>query len=136
MHFPDQRRASKTMDFRLSEEQQLFQDSVRGFAKRNLAKGNLKRAQEADFPWDVAKLMAEQGLFGIAIPETDGGQGGSLMDAVMAIEQVALVCPRSADVAQPGNFRAIRSEEHTSELQSLMRISYAVFCLNKNTLSQ
>src|SRR3546814_3360758 len=27
-----------------------------------------------------------------------------------------------------------RSEEHTSELQSLMRISYAVFCLNKNTL--
>src|SRR3546814_8377083 len=30
--------------------------------------------------------------------------------------------------------RMIRSEEHTSELQSLMRISYAVFCLiNKNT---
>src|SRR3546814_8897670 len=26
-----------------------------------------------------------------------------------------------------------RSEEHTSELQSLMRISYAVFCLNKKT---
>src|SRR3546814_971438 len=28
---------------------------------------------------------------------------------------------------------AFRSEEHTSELQSLMRISYAVFCLNKKT---
>src|SRR3546814_21186479 len=28
---------------------------------------------------------------------------------------------------------ALRSEEHTSELQSLMRISYAVFCLKKNT---
>src|SRR3546814_8846588 len=28
---------------------------------------------------------------------------------------------------------ASRSEEHTSELQSLMRISYAVFCLNKHT---
>src|SRR3546814_10335590 len=28
--------------------------------------------------------------------------------------------------------RAVRSEEHTSELQSLMRISYAVFCLKKN----
>src|SRR3546814_6914094 len=28
--------------------------------------------------------------------------------------------------------RARRSEEHTSELQSLMRISYAVFCLNKH----
>src|SRR3546814_6771227 len=30
-------------------------------------------------------------------------------------------------------FAAFRSEEHTSELQSLMRSSYAVFCLNKNT---
>src|SRR3546814_4635625 len=29
------------------------------------------------------------------------------------------------------NFYAVRSEEHTSELQSLMRISYAVFCLKK-----
>src|SRR3546814_7539008 len=29
--------------------------------------------------------------------------------------------------------RGVRSEEHTSELQSLMRISYAVFCLNKKT---
>src|SRR3546814_9861815 len=28
-----------------------------------------------------------------------------------------------------------RSEEHTSELQSLMRISYAVFCLKKNTIN-
>src|SRR3546814_1081325 len=31
---------------------------------------------------------------------------------------------------------AIRSEEHTSELQSLMRISYAVFCLKTKTKSQ
>src|SRR3546814_2793035 len=29
----------------------------------------------------------------------------------------------------------VRSEEHTSELQSLMRISYAVFCLKKKTIS-
>src|SRR3546814_6606586 len=31
------------------------------------------------------------------------------------------------------NGRSLRSEEHTSELQSLMRISYAVFCLTKKT---
>src|SRR3546814_1355768 len=30
----------------------------------------------------------------------------------------------------------LRSEEHTSELQSLMRISYAVFCLKNNTKTQ
>src|SRR3546814_13779960 len=33
----------------------------------------------------------------------------------------------------PGGGQASRSEEHTSELQSLMRISYAVFCLKKKT---
>src|SRR3546814_5152806 len=32
--------------------------------------------------------------------------------------------------------RKVRSEEHTSELQSLMRISYAVFCLKKKKLPQ
>src|SRR3546814_3629258 len=31
--------------------------------------------------------------------------------------------------------RILRSEEHTSELQSLMRISYAVFCLKKQTIT-
>src|SRR3546814_7360761 len=37
---------------------------------------------------------------------------------------------------QAGNAALIRSEEHTSELQSLMRISYAVFCLKKKKKRQ
>lgn len=97
------------MDFELSEEQRQFQESVRRFAERHLADGALARAHSPRFPFDVAKLCVEQGLFGITIPEKDGGIGGTLMDAVLAIEQVALVCPRSADVVQAGNFGAIRT---------------------------
>src|SRR3546814_2300861 len=48
--------------------------------------------------------------------------------------------PGSNHAGCPGHWRplrfsdpAMRSEEHTSELQSLMRISYAVFCLKKTT---
>src|SRR3546814_6349972 len=41
---------------------------------------------------------------------------------------------RKAD--QPERVEAGRSEEHTSELQSLMRISYAVFCLNNKKTQQ
>src|SRR3546814_1254353 len=43
------------------------------------------------------------------------------------------VAAHHADLAggRGGGLRAHRSEEHTSELQSLMRISYAVFCLKK-----
>src|SRR3546814_15195481 len=42
--------------------------------------------------------------------------------------------PLSAQLATDRQIR--RSEEHTSELQSLMRISYAVFCLKKKTNTQ
>src|SRR3546814_4647520 len=54
-----------------------------------------------------------------------------------------MVSPRAAAACRSGRvsrasrpptfFSPARSEEHTSELQSLMRISYAVFCLKKNS---
>jgi alkylation response protein AidB-like acyl-CoA dehydrogenase len=97
------------MNFDFTEEQTLFADSVRKFAQAHLAKDALKRAHDPHFPFDVAKLMSDQGLMGITIAEKDGGIGGALMDAVIAIEQVALVCPRSADVVQFGNFGPIRT---------------------------
>jgi alkylation response protein AidB-like acyl-CoA dehydrogenase len=96
------------MDFALNAEQTAFQDSVRAFAKRELEAQALERAHSEAYPREVAKRMAGAGLLGITIPEADGGQGGTLMDAVLAIEQVALVCPRSADIVQEGNFGAIR----------------------------
>jgi alkylation response protein AidB-like acyl-CoA dehydrogenase len=97
------------MNFQFTEEQKLFAQSVRKFALAHLAKDALKRAHDPRFPFDVAKLMHAQGLMGITLPEADGGAGGTLMDAVIAIEQVAAVCPRSADVVQFGNFGPIRT---------------------------
>lgn len=96
------------MDFHFTPEQQQFRDAVRGFAERHLRDGALKRAHQEEHPWDVAKLMAEQGLMGITMKEEDGGQGGTLMDAIIAIETIASVCPRSADVIQAGNFGPVR----------------------------
>ena len=96
------------MDFHFTPEQQQFRDAVRGFAERHLRDGALQRAHQEEHPWDVAKLMAEQGLMGITMKEADGGQGGTLMDAIIAIETIASVCPRSADVIQAGNFGPVR----------------------------
>ncbi|HTP93205.1 MAG TPA: acyl-CoA dehydrogenase family protein [Xanthobacteraceae bacterium] len=106
------------MNFDFTDEQKLFADSVRRFAREKLAPGAVKRAHDPRFPFDVAKLMAKQGLMGITLPQQDGGQGGTLMDAVIAIEQVAAECPRSADVVQFGNFGPIRVfAEYGSEAQ-------------------
>ena len=96
------------MDFRFTPEQEQFRESVRRFAEKHLAKGARERAHSPDYPWDIAKLMAAQGLLGITVAEADGGQGGALIDAVIAIETVASACPRSADVVQAGNFGPIR----------------------------
>src|SRR3546814_2430799 len=51
-------------------------------------------------------------------------------DAVQTLAAVARTRP-TALPGVPTMYQALRSEEHTSELQSLMRISYAVFCLKK-----
>ena len=96
------------MNFQLTEDQKTFQDSVRKFAERHLRAGARARAHATEYPWDVAKLMADNGLLGITIAEKDGGQSGTLMDAVIAIETIASVCPRSADVVQAGSFGPIR----------------------------
>src|SRR3546814_3155501 len=62
---------------------------------------------------DALALMERHGIHGIPVTEEAGKLVGILTNR---------------DV----RFATDRSEEHTSELQSLMRISYAVFCLKKN----
>src|SRR3546814_1016698 len=80
----------------------------------------------APFPWlDVAVII-----------------GLVCLNGVFAMSELAIVSSRKARLkalAAAGRKGAQRSEEHTSELQSLMRISYAVFCLttkNKKILQQ
>src|SRR3546814_6114636 len=70
----------------------------------------------------------------IPVADARARVGGRCYRAAMTVEMVqpgaesgARPRPRRNDIPRGG----IRSEEHTSELQSLMRISYAVFCLKK-----
>src|SRR3546814_9910479 len=58
---------------------------------------------------------------------------GRSVRSAFSTSRTARLSPRSSDATSA---HRSRSEEHTSELQSLMRISYAVFCLTKQTYSQ
>src|SRR3546814_8994970 len=80
---------------------------------------------------------------GCAVGGIDAGR--SDVDEIEIIPCVAQAAGHSDHVAQTPSRLAehcivaridIRSEEHTSELQSLMRISYAVFCLKKKIIQQ
>src|SRR3546814_7024477 len=60
-----------------------------------------------------------------------GARRGGTSDAQTSSARRVVVEIRQPCRAPRGRSQARRSEEHTSELQSLMRISYAVFCLKK-----
>src|SRR3546814_3526493 len=76
-----------------------------------------KRLRKTDF---IARFGGEE--FVVLLPNTPYEAGRQLMETL-----------RESIGSCPFHFKGerVRSEEHTSELQSLMSISYAVFCLNK-----
>lgn len=97
------------MHFSLTDDQIALAETISRFAKSELAEGALERAHSEQYPWEIAQQLSQMGLLGITIREEDGGLGGSLMDAVIAIQEIAMVCPKSADVVQAGNFGPIRT---------------------------
>lgn len=52
--------------------------------------------QNAEPPLPNLKVLAESGLVGITIPEEYGGSGGSILHAVVAVEEITRVCPSTA----------------------------------------
>src|SRR3546814_2154082 len=83
------------------------------------------------FRSEGAKLFDGETEIGVA---TSGGFAPSVGAPIaMGYVPTGLSAPGTAIAAEVRGKRVPRSEEHTSELQSLMRISYAVFCLKKKT---
>src|SRR3546814_6693527 len=74
----------------------------------------------------LAACLAQEGLgVGEGLDSVDLGR--------LHAADPGLVIGREGDDARLDQVDLVRSEEHTSELQSLMRLSYAVFCLKKKT---
>src|SRR3546814_10861797 len=101
---------------------------------------NVAQAARHCFALAVAMRRSEQRL---ALPlraRLDKRRNAGISEIRAAAERQAYFgCPRcgvwDGDIAplKPRHLFLHRSEEHTSELQSLMRISYAVFCLKQKT---
>src|SRR3546814_8474785 len=83
------------------------------------------RSTRTDTLFPYTTLFRSRGL---QLPPADQVAG--------AVEMQLRIFRRQRDRAVDADQRGIRSEEHTSELQSLMRISYAVFCLKNKITSK
>ncbi len=80
------------MDFQLSPEQQLLQETARKFARSELTE-LARRIEEQDEPpgIELRKRFAEMGFLGANLPEEFGGAGMSHLDAVIVLEEIAKV---------------------------------------------
>ena len=79
------------IDFSLSPEQELIQQTARDFAETNLLPGVIARDDKAEFPKEQIKMMGELGFMGMMVPEEWGGSGLDTLSYVIAIEEIAAV---------------------------------------------
>ncbi|MFN7962157.1 MAG: acyl-CoA dehydrogenase family protein [Thermoanaerobaculia bacterium] len=83
-------------EFGLSEEQELLRDTVRRFAEERIRPGLRERDQAHEFPREVLAEMGEMGLLGMMVPEEYGGAGMDALSYLLAVEELARVCPSVA----------------------------------------
>ncbi len=87
----------------LSEEESMFRDAVRRFAREEIAPHVREMDEAGLFRKDLLKQFFDIGLMGIEVPEEYGGQGGSFFQAVLAVEELAAIDPSAAVIVDVQN---------------------------------
>jgi short-chain 2-methylacyl-CoA dehydrogenase len=87
----------------LSEEERMFQSSVRRFAREQIGPYVREMDETSAFRKDILAKLFDMGLMGIEVPEEYGGQGGSFFQAVLAVEELAAVDPSASVVVDVQN---------------------------------
>src|SRR4029453_2030563 len=92
------------MDFELTDEQRLLRDTVRDFARNEVAPVAEELDRTKSFPYELVAKMGELGLMGIPFPEEYGGGGADTPSYVLAGE----------DLTRASSWVAITRAAHTS----------------------
>jgi len=87
----------------LSEEEAMFQETVRRFARDEIAPSVRQMDEAGAFRKEILRQFFELGLMGIEIPEEYGGQAGTFFQSVLAVEEIAAVDPAAAVVVDVQN---------------------------------
>ena len=79
------------MDFHLSDEHRLLRDTVREFARGEVAPVAEELDRTKSFPYDLVTKMGELGLMGIPFPEEYGGGGSDTLAYALAVEELTRI---------------------------------------------
>ena len=97
------------MDFQLSEEQRILQETVREFADRECKPLAAVWDREARVPDQrVVEQMVQMGLVGMCLPREYGGGDQELLSAIVCIEQLARISPLCAAAVFESNVGPVR----------------------------
>jgi len=79
------------VDFELTDEQRLLRNTVRDFARAEVAPVAEELDRTKAFPYEIVAKMGELGLMGIPFPEEYGGGGADTLSYALAVEELARV---------------------------------------------
>ena len=91
----------------LSSDQLALQQRAREFSRAVAQPRAAQIDASGEYPWDIVAALQEAGFLGMTIPQSYGGQGRSFLDAVLAIEQMAMSCTVTARIVVETNMGAI-----------------------------
>ena len=77
------------MDFELSDEQQMFRDTLRSFVEKEITPVASEWEREGRYPTEIVETMKEMGLFGITISEEYGGLGLDMVSFTLVFEEIS-----------------------------------------------
>ena len=95
------------MQFDLTPTQRALQGKARELARGPIAGRAAEIDRTEQYPWDHVDLLKEAGFFGLTIPLDYGGLGGSYLDAVLVIEEMAKCCGITGRIIVEANMGAI-----------------------------
>jgi len=80
------------MDYFFTEEQKQIQQLARKIAEEKIVPVRAELDEKEEFPWEIMKVCAETGLFGVSISEEYGGMGGGCLENCIVVEELSRAC--------------------------------------------
>src|SRR6476646_1219245 len=122
----------------LSPDEQLFQTTVRKFAREQIRPYVREMDEAGVFRKDIIKQFFAMGLMGIEIPEEHGGQGGTFFQAILAVEELSAVDPSAGVIVDVQNticnnalLRWATAEQKARDLRRLAENTVASYALSE-----
>jgi short-chain 2-methylacyl-CoA dehydrogenase len=122
----------------LTEDEKLFQSTVRKFAREEIRPYVREMDEAGVFRKDLIRQFFDMGLMGIEIPEEYGGQGGSFFQAILAVEELSAVDPSAGVIVDVQNticnnalLRWASPEQKGRFLPRLAADTVASYCLSE-----